>query len=321
MKKWIAITGITLLSVLIIIGVVFGLIFHTRLMDIESAIRSIYIPSTQTLDYGSLVSDLKTMLDDQNSPFAGHEVTLKPNAQNATMDIVMSATPKQYEEGMTAIFYLGEQQAEMTYKGNAFVGSVNVPIGDKAYENPSVALTLNGVTTSDVFDDVIDARDYFTDAYKFSAYSTSYGLKDEDSVQPNSNGGQAVCDYVLSDFSCASDASPVVSARIFAMMNGEELWTHDFNAADPASWSYQFDYDADDNLRPKDATDDNPYILYLEIKNQDGFAYRWRLSSPWPDSGGYAGNDCEIYAQNGTRISLPDDAYSDMNYDYPVPVN
>lgn len=264
-----------------------------ELTDPEPSTITLYVESGSYAEQYAKENNIKFVTHDGN--FFPYSVTFSNlNIEEYTVDVTLSITPKDYKPSDTATFNLGEYSSDMAYNGVLFTGVATVSLFESEYGKPTVTVTNNGVNYSEEIDNPVSLRNYLSDYFglaNLGTYEVETHIVDEERGQMG---------YKYHNFRFDNNLS-VKSARIFVTYCGEEDYSQDLNVESYYDWGIGWVDDPDDS---------EPYLIYLEITNENGFIYRWFLGeSPDPKAAleeGTRSGDLSshgiVYDKTGTKI-------------------
>ena len=150
------------LAALVFVGTLMALL--GRIGSLESQIGSLHynisdIDNTVSRQINSLAGQVREILEEQDSVTAGRNYSiLEMDLKAGTVTFALSATPREYREGMTAVFYASGPEFETVEVpgalngGQTFTATLVCPLADSI--TLSVGFTADGVTVNQELDQV-----------------------------------------------------------------------------------------------------------------------------------------------------------------------
>jgi len=284
-KNVIVLLSIILASI-IIVGIILVSVFNQNISELKNIILN-----NESALFGqignvgaqvsSMTDNIQTMLDKQESPIAGYQISYSnPNAQTLMCDVSVTVTPKEYSEDTTAALYIGENKVPMTRSGNAYVVSKTIPLTEVS--EASVTFEQNGTNKTEILPEIIDGGGLLRSSLYTELYEDSVFLNEAVSM----SGTLKVSFHPM-------PGEGVSSARLVALEKGKEIWSEDI--ADTVQTEQEILF----NHKFSTANEED-ILIYAEVVGTSGFTYRSTLFS-------FADTNADgVYDANGDLIEFGD---------------
>ena len=230
------------------------------------------------------------------------------NADSASMQVTVKIAAKEYNDSTTARLLIGNKEYNMQKNGPVFSVTTEVPV-----EKDLVAIVSfeqNGQIKSETLDEII----YCTNPL-LKRISCHYDGRT--SCWPQSQQLSLEGDIQI-EFT-ALQSSSIKSARIYATVNGEELWQEDISSdiSGAQNISYRWSLNKTFVLEPE-----NELILYTEIEDSLGFVFCYAVWSAEINADGELWETqnmgtTQIYDKQGKLVAT-EEQWSGENWEYPV---